>query len=163
MKYIKIRDVKSPTRGTSQSAGIDFYIPNDWNEGEPYDLGPGHRLLIPSGLKLKVPEGYALIAFNKSGIATKTGVIVGACVVDEDYQGEVHLSIINTNQPSEHWQDGYYVTDPAYVTIEPGTKLMQFILVPVNYVEPEEVGTLEELFPEESERGSGGFGSTGIK
>jgi dUTP pyrophosphatase len=163
MKYIKIRDVKSPSRGTPQSAGIDFYIPNDWNNGDIYDLGPGQRLLIPSGIKLKVPEGNALIAFNKSGVATKTGVVVGACVVDEDYQGEVHLSIINTNHPKEFWKDGYYVTDPGYVQIEPGTKIMQFILVPVNYAEPREVGTLQELFPEVSERGEGGFGSTGIK
>lgn len=163
MKYIKIRDVKSPTRGTPQSAGIDFYIPNDWNDGKTYELGPGERLLIPSGLKLKVPEGNALIAFNKSGVATKTGIIVGACVVDEDYQGEIHLSIINTNQPKEYWKDGYWATDSGYVEIEPGTKLMQFIAVPINYVHLEEVFSINDLFPEESERGSGGFGSTGLK
>jgi dUTP pyrophosphatase len=163
MKYIKIREVKSPSRGTPQSAGIDFYIPDDWNEGESYDLGPGERVLIPSGIKLKVPEGHALIAFNKSGVATKTGVIVGACVVDEDYQGEIHLSIINTNHPKEYWNNGHYATYPGYVSIEPGTKIMQFIIVPVNYSNPIEVESIEELFPEQTERGEGGFGSTGIK
>jgi len=163
MKYIKIRDVKSPTRGTPHSAGIDFYIPNEWNECEPYQLGPGRSLLIPAGVKLKVPNGHALIAFNKSGIATKKGVIVGACVVDEDYQGELHLHIINTNQPIETFGDDAYSSDPGFATIIPGEKLMQFIIVPVNYVDPIEVQTLEELFPEESQRGEGGFGSTGIK
>lgn len=163
MKYIKIRDVKSPTRGTPHSAGIDFYIPNEWNEGEPYQLGPGRSLLIPAGVKLKVPNGHALIAFNKSGIATKKGVIVGACVVDEDYQGELHLHIINTNQPIESFGESAYSSDPGFATIIPGEKLMQFIIVPVNYVDPIEVQTLEELFPEESQRGEGGFGSTGIK
>jgi dUTP pyrophosphatase len=163
MKYIKIRDVKSPSRGTSQSAGIDFYIPNDWNNGEPYQLEPGRRLLIPSGIKLKVPDGNVLIAFNKSGIATKTGIIVGACVVDEDYQGEIHLSVINTNQPYEYYNGTEYVNYSAVVTINPGEKIMQFVILPVNYSEPTEVETLEELFPEESERGTGGFGSTGIK
>lgn len=155
MKYIKIREVKSPSRGTPQSAGIDFYIPDDWNSGEIYNLKPGERILIPSGIRLKVPDGHALIAFNKSGIASKKGIIVGACVVDEDYQGEIHLNIINTNSSS--------ADNSGLVEIEPGTKLMQFIIVPVNYENPEEVETLKEVFPSESERGSGGFGSTGVK
>ena len=163
MKYIKIRDVKSPSRGTPHSAGIDFFIPNEWNNSEPYHLRPGGSLLIPAGLKLKVPNGHALIAFNKSGVATKKGVIVGACVVDEDYQGELHLHIINTNQHIESFGETAYSSDPGFVDIIPGEKLMQFIIVPVNYVDPIEVQTLEELFPEESQRGEGGFGSTGLK
>lgn len=163
MKYSKTREVKSPARGTPQSAGIDFFIPNEWNEGLPYSIPPGSRVLIPSGIKVNVPSGHALIAFNKSGIATKTGLIIGACVVDEDYQGEVHLSIINTNQPSETFSSNgdAYATHPGYVTINPGDKLTQFILVPVNYANPEETN-LEELYTNASERGEGGFGSTGI-
>ena len=140
MKYSKIRKVKSLTRGTSQSAGIDFYIPDDWNNGMPRSIAPGGRALIPSGIKVNLPAGYALVAFNKSGVATKTGLIVGACVVDEDYQGEIHLSVINTNQPFEIYDaDGHYSTTSGYVTINPGEKLVQFILVPVNYSMPEEV------------------------
>jgi len=145
MKYIKIRDVKSPTRGTTHSAGIDFYIPNEWNEGEPYQLGPGRSLLIPAGVKLKVPNGHALIAFNKSGIATKKGVIVGACVVDEDYEGEVHLHMINTSNKDQ--------------TIVTGQKLVQFVLIPVAYFDIEEV---EDIRTRNTQRGSGGFGSTGL-
>jgi dUTP pyrophosphatase len=160
MKYTKIRKVKSPTRGTSQSAGIDFYIPDEWNDGQPYSVSPGGRVLIPSGIKVNVPTGYALIAFNKSGVASKTGLVVGACVVDEDYQGEVHLNMINTNQLTETFEGTAYATNSGHVTLNPGDKLTQFILVPVNYATPEEV-ELENLYQETTERGEGGFGSTG--
>ena len=160
MKYTKIRKVKSPTRGTSQSAGIDFYIPDEWNDGQPYSVPPGGRVLIPSGIKVNVPTGYALIAFNKSGVASKTGLVVGACVVDEDYQGEVHLNMINTNQLTEAFDGTAYATNSGHVTLNPGDKLTQFILVPVNYATPEEV-ELENLYQETTERGEGGFGSTG--
>lgn len=163
MKFLKIRDVKSPSRGTSKSAGIDFYIPNDWNDGEPFKLQAGQRLLIPCGIKVKLPEGYALIAHNKSGVATKKGIIFGAQVVDEDYQGELHLSLINTNQVVESFGDAEYSIDLGIVEIVPGEKIMQFLLVPVNYVLPEEVNTIDELYDEITERGEGGFGSTGVK
>ena len=54
-------------------------------------------LRIKSGIKVNVPQGYALIAFNKSGISTKLGLIVGACVIDSGYQGELSIHIINTS------------------------------------------------------------------
>ena len=157
MKYTKIRKVKSPTRGTSQSAGIDFYVPDEWNDGQPCSVPPGGRVLIPSGIKVNVPTGYALIAFNKSGVASKTGLVVGAAVVDEDYQGEIHLNMINTNQLIETFENCAW---SGHVVIKPGDKLSQFILVPVNYANPVEV-ELENLYTETSERGEGGFGSTG--
>lgn len=139
----KIREVKTPTRGTSKSAGIDFYTPNDL---EIIKLFPGEHALIPSGIKVQVPEGYALIAFNKSGVATKHRLAVGACVVDEDYEGELHIHVYNTS-------------NNKVVEIEPGMKLTQFVLTPVNYQNVEEV----DEFPErQSDRGSGGFGSTGL-
>jgi len=146
MRIAKVRDVKMPTRGTVGSAGIDFYVPNNY----PTNLcsvAPGERYFIPSGIKANVPEGYALIAMNKSGVSLKKGLVVGACVVDSDYQGEIHLHLINTSTKE--------------VTIEPGDKLVQFLLVPVNHCTVEEVLT-SELFNEVSERGSGGFGSTGV-
>ncbi len=161
MKYTKIREVKSPSRGTEQSAGIDFFVPEEWNNGQPFSVEPGGRVLIPSGIKVNVPSGYALIAFNKSGIASKTGLTVGACVVDEDYQGEIHINMINTNQPTETFNGVAYAANSGHVTITPGDKLVQFILIPVNYANPEET-SLEELYTEVSERGEGGFGSTGL-
>jgi dUTP pyrophosphatase len=139
----KIRSVKTPSRGTAKSAGIDFYVPDDYPSTTIF---PGEAILIPSGIKAQVPEGFALVAFNKSGIATKNRLSVGACVVDEDYEGEIHLHLYNTSQNK-------------MVTIEPGMKLTQFVLLPVNYQNVEEVNE----FPErQSDRGSGGFGSTGL-
>ena len=147
MKITKIRDVKTPIRGTEGSAGIDFFVPNDYPQSL-CTIEPGDRYFIPSGIKANVPEGYALIAMNKSGVSMKKGLMVGACVVDSDYQGEIHLHLINaSNKP---------------VTIEPGDKLTQFLLVPVNHCDVELVD-VDDLFTEETTRGSGGFGSTGVK
>jgi dUTP pyrophosphatase len=142
MKILKTRDVKTPSRGTSESAGIDFYVPNDF---EDVVLQPGESVLIPSGIKAQVPRGNALIAFNKSGVATKQGLMVGACVVDEDYEGIIHLHMTNTSNKEQ--------------LIKAGQKLVQFILLPVNYSEVREV---HELQSRNTERGSGGFGSTGL-
>lgn len=144
MKFCKIRDVKSPQRSHETDAGIDFFIPNDF---KCRVIHAHSSINIPSGIKAKIPHGYALIAFNKSGIATKLGLDVGANVVDEGYQGEIHLHLFNTTDSS--------------VQIEPGQKIIQFILVPVNYEIPEEVSE-DELFDSKSDRGEGGFGSTGV-
>lgn len=143
MKISKIRDVKTPTRGTARSAGIDFFVPNDYPE---VTLLPGKAVLIPTGIKADIPTGYMLTAFNKSGVATKQSLIKGAEVCDEDYQGEIHIHLINIG------------TDPQVIT--PGQKLIQFVLVPVFYDTIEEV-PFEELYSVETERGVGGFGSTG--
>jgi len=75
MKVQKLRNVKTPSRGTSASAGIDFYVPEDF---ETTTLKPGQSVLIPSGIRVQIPRGYALIAFNKSGVAVKQGLSVGA-------------------------------------------------------------------------------------
>jgi dUTP pyrophosphatase len=143
MKISRIRDVKIPTRGTERSAGIDFYVPNDY---PTTIIAPGKSVLIPTGIKAQIPSGYMLTAFNKSGVALKQCLIKGAEVCDEDYQGEIHIHVINVGQ--------------GHQTITPGQKLIQFILVPVFYDTVEEVD-ISDLYPEVSERGEGGFGSTG--
>lgn len=143
MLFTKIKDVKTPARGTSESAGIDFFVPNDHPETL---LSPGKSVNIPSGIKMVLEPGTAGIFFNKSGVGVK-GLIVGACVVDSDYRGEVHLNIHN-------------ISDVAQV-IKPGQKITQMLIVPVN------LDTVTEMSPEDYEgynttqRGSGGFGSTG--
>ena len=140
IKFVKVKNVKSPTRGTEQSAGIDFFIPDEF---ETMVLLPGESCFIAS-----LPIGHVLIAFNKSGIAVKKNLHVGACVVDEDYQGELHLNLTNTgNQPQ---------------IIERGDKITQFVLLPVNYATPVEVEP-KNLYTKKSKRGDGGFGSTGTK
>jgi dUTP pyrophosphatase len=142
IKITKVKKVKTPERGTPRSAGIDFFVPD---EATPYHLLPGESALIPSGIKVEIPPYFALIAFNKSGVSTKKGLQVGACVVDEDYQGEVHLHLVN-------------VSDKV-TTISPGEKVLQFILVPVAYPTVREVAA-EEIHLQSTQRGEGGFGST---
>ncbi len=88
-----------------------------------------------------------MIAFNKSGIATKTGLLVGACIIDCDYQGEIHLHVVNTSSHVAH--------------IKSGEKLVQFMVVKYEHVDFEEVKN-EELFLHATNRGVGGFGSTGV-
>lgn len=143
LKIKRVRDVKMPTRGTQTSAGIDFYVPND--KALDMCIAPSQGVLIPSGIKVDIPAGYALIAFNKSGIATKRGFQVGACVVDEDYQGEVHIHLTNISGRDQ--------------LIESGEKIVQFLLLPVEYCAIEEVESIHE---QETIRGAGGFGSTGL-
>lgn len=159
MKFCKVRNVKSPVRGTGKAAGIDFFVPNNFSA----IIGPHSDLLIPSGIKVEIPEGYMLMAADKSGVVTtymaciKAGrqpkedafgssVIVGAKIVDEDYQGEIHLHLINLGNSA--------------VQIKPGMKIAQFILVPVSYEGLEEVPEAK-LFSRSSERGKGALGSTG--
>jgi len=158
MKILKIRDVKTPNRGTDQSAGIDFFIPNEFQVKQEdnyvtvkdkYLLAPGNSVLIPSGIKVNIPTGYALIAFNKSGVAVKKSIVAGACVIDEDYQGEIHFDLKNIGKNN--------------VELLAGDKIIQFICLPVNYVSVEEVSSQEELYDTVTERGEGGFGSTGTK
>ena len=146
MKISKIRNVKTPERGTPLSAGLDFFVPNDF-PGEHFLL-PGDAVNIPSGIKVKVPHGFALVFMNKSGVAVKKGLQVGACVVDEDYQGEVHLHVRNTS------------TDVQ--SIKPGEKLVQALLIPVDYCDVEVVN-VDELYEGGTQRGEGGFGSTGTE
>lgn len=144
MKIVKVRNVKTPTRGTRLSAGLDFYIPEDF---ETKQVWPGESINVPSGIRARVPRRCALIMFNKSGIATKYQLQVGACVVDEDYQGEIHLHVMNVGK--------------EVVILKPGMKLVQGLVMPVFYVGVEVLESGDELFPQSTERGQGGFGSTG--
>lgn len=135
-KLLKLRNVKSPSRGYPTDAGIDFYIPkfdgkfisdfksknkniNIYYRGESYlELKPHERALIPSGIYLRMSEpGRALIAANKSGVASKNGLIFGAQVIDYTYQGEIHINIINTSD--------------KIVKIYEDQKIIQFLEIPV--------------------------------
>ena len=145
MKFIKVRDVKSPCRAHETDAGIDFFIPNDF---EMMILKPGEDVCIPSGIHVIVPQGFALIFKEKSGVALKKKLTIGACVVDSDYRGEVHLHLFNNG------------TEP--VIIEPGYKITQGLIVHISLETVEEM-TGAEYFGNETERGAGGFGSSGVK
>ena len=144
MKIVKVRNVKTPTRGTGLSAGLDFYIPEDFQTKQVW---PGESINIPTGIRAQIPRGCALIMFNKSGIATKYQLQVGACVVDEDYQGEIHLHVMNVGK--------------EIVILEPGMKLIQGLVMPIVYEGVEVLESEDELFPQLTERGQGVFGSKG--
>lgn len=161
IKVLRVRDVKLPERGTSLSAGIDFFIPNDFKETT---LLPHTDILIPSGICVSLPKDTMLMGAEKSGIASSksakescgmktkvtahnTSLIVGAKIVDEDYPGEVHLHIVNVGNRVAH--------------LTPGMKITQFIIVPVLYSAVEEVFEKEDLSIAKTDR-IGGFGSTGV-
>lgn len=160
MKFLKVRDVKSPERGTERSAGIDFFVPNDFVNKV---VRPGEDILIPSGIIVGLPEGTMLMGADKSGVASSarakrqagmkikpydtlsSAIIVGAKIIDEDYPGELHIHLINVGQ--------------ELIIIKPGQKVAQFIIVPVRYDVPQEVSSKEELGIPQTERVAG-FGST---
>lgn len=147
MKILKVREVKTPQRGTPESAGIDLFIPEDFTTT---DLYPGQSVFIPAGIKVNVPEGHALIAMNKSGVAAKRSLLVGACVIDEDYQGEIHIDLKNVGTEVQ--------------TLHPGDKITQVLCIPVSYVSIHEVMSEHDLYEGKiTVRGTGGFGSTGLK
>lgn len=165
--FSKVRDVKSPIRAHDTDAGIDFFIPNDITAADlkkseeatgtylTVDLTkktiyiPAHgSALIPSGIKVLVPKGYALIFFNKSGVATKKHLLRGACVADHGFQGEILFNMNNVSAKG--------------VELAFGEKIIQGVLIQVGSHEPVEVDDIMN-YTVQSERGEGGFGSSGTK
>lgn len=140
INFIKCRKVQTP-KTRPQDAGYDFYLPDEYGD---MIIQPGESICVPSGIKVDVPDGYALIAFNKSGVAKNQKLNVGACVVDSNYIGEVHLHLFNwSNEASQ---------------IKRGQKLTQFILIP--NIKPKLIEV--NKFNKYTDRGDGAFGSTGL-
>jgi dUTPase len=166
-------DVKAPIRDAG-NAGVDFFIPN-YNETfmkafevkNVHDnafictdaegktvirIMPHGRANIPSGIRSYISSNVALEAQNKSGIASKYGLVYGASVVDANYQGIIHISLINTTNQS--------------VDLPLGMKAVQFIprLIDVSPIEVVDNVSIEEFYKdfEFSNRGEGAFGSTGV-
>lgn len=143
MEITKVRDVKTPQRGTAESAGLDFFVPSDFNT---VLLEPGESVKIPSGIKMRLPIGKAGVFVNKSGLGSK-GLNVGACLVDSDYRGEVHLNVFNVSD--------------THIIIKPDMKLVQMMIYDVDLITPKVI--TNEAFEKfaDTERGENGFGSTG--
>ena len=141
--YTKTTQVKSPTRAHRTDAGIDFFVPDNFGK---VVLKPGEDVLIDAGIKVVVPEGYALIFKEKSGVATKRKLTAGASVVDSDYRGVVHFHLFNNGIEDQ--------------TISAGEKIIQGIIVPVSLCDTIEIDE-SEYSKLETARGEGGFGSTG--
>ena len=126
---------------TEGSAGMDLraYIE------EPLTLKPGQRMLVPTGLYIELPVGYEAQIRARSGLAIKKGIglVNGIGTIDSDYRGEIKVILIN-------WGDEDFV-------IENGDRIAQMVIARYERIEWEQTDDLSE-----TERGSGGFGHTGV-
>lgn len=165
LRVSKIREVKTPERAHAGDGGIDFFLPFfdedflrvledknpdiDWykNENTKIIIGPNKFFTFPSGIRLDVPFGYALITANKSGLHAKEHLVVSPCVIDHEYQGEVVFTIYNMND--------------NYIALLQHQKIIQCVLHTISTESIIEVPD-NTLFSEISQRGTGGFGSTGL-
>ena len=130
-----------PEYSTPMSAGMDLKA----NISEPITLGPLQRILIPTDLYMAIPEGYELQICSRSGLALKNGIFClnAPGVVDADYRGNVGVILAN-------------FSDTPFI-INPGDRVAQAVLNKFEKIEWKEVTTLDE-----TERGTGGFGHSGI-
>lgn len=126
-----------PSYANPGDAGMDFYA------NEMVKLGPGERRAISTGISLAIPPGYVGLIWDKSGISSKSGLKVMGGVVDSGYRGEIKIIMVNLS--------------PEPCVIEKGKKLAQMLIQPV---ERRKIIEVEEL--DDTKRGSGGFGSTGL-
>ncbi len=144
MREVKVKKLKEnaklPVYGTEFSAGADLCACID----EPVTLAPGETKLLSIGICMEIPVGYAGLVFARSGLASKRGLApankVG--VIDSDYRGEFFVPLHNHGSVPQ--------------TVEPGERIAQMILTPyltASFVEAESLS--------DTQRGEGGFGSTG--
>ena len=131
-------DAVVPGRAYSGDAGLDL------SSCERVELAPGERALVPTGLAVAIPEGYAGFVQPRSGLATKHGISIVNTpgLVDSGYRGELLVNLVNTD-----------ATTPFVV--EPGMRIAQLVILPIPELELVEVDELPE-----SERGVRGFGSS---
>lgn len=141
IKKVK-ENAKIPTYGTDNAAGADLYACIE----EALSFNPHETKMVPTGVAVEIPSGYAGFIYARSGLASKRHLApankVG--VVDSDYRGEVMVALHNHSE--------------EVITIEPEERIAQFVIAP--YLKAD-FQVVEEL--EDTVRGSGGFGSTGTK
>jgi dUTP pyrophosphatase len=138
LKYKLLSDKAiAPQRGTPGSSGLDVFSTGD------FTINPFGSVLIPLDLSFDIPFGWDLSVYNKSGVATKLKLDKGAELIDSDYTGNCHIHFFN--------QEG------VVKTISKGQKIAQLVMREVWMGELEET---QEII-KETERGAGGFGSTG--
>lgn len=141
---------RNPELEFMSSSGIVSNSYFDINTGTLH-IAPGGDVCIPSGLYSKLEKNTMLLDLNKSGIATKKKLAVGACVIDVSYQGIIHYHVYNFSK--DKWAE-----------LKCDEKVVQMVQVPVlSGMEVVENIKPEEFFEEKTDRASGGFGSTGLK
>ena len=136
------KNIPLPKYETEGSSGMDLTA----NVDKVIEIQPGKSEIIPTGLALSIPKNYEIQIRPRSGLAAKNQISVlnTPGTIDEDYRGEIKVILINLGEKK--------------FTIEKGLRIAQMVLCPVIKAELEEVDELDE-----TKRGSGGFGSTGIK
>ena len=141
---VKIKKLKEsaiiPSYQTEQSAGMDLHACID----EPRIVQPMERVVIPTGLAIELPDGYESQIRARSGMAIKNGITMdnGVGTIDADYRGEYGVMVFN-------------ISDKPFV-IEPDMRIAQLVINKYECVKWQEVDSMSE-----TERGAGGFGSTG--
>ena len=132
---IRVTGPSLPAYGSPGAAGADLRASQD------VVLQPGERAAVPTGLRLEIPPGHVGLVWPRSGLAVNHGVDTLAGVIDSDYRGEVRVVLVNHGQ--------------APVTLKSGDRVAQLLIQPVVRA------VFVEGAPAETERGEGGFGSTG--
>lgn len=129
-----------PTRGSDYAAGYDLYTADIFTQ-----IPVGETRMIGTGVCMEIPEGYAGFIFARSGLASKRGLRPANCVgvIDSDYRGEIKVALHNDSCEMQ--------------TIKQGDRIAQIVIMPYLAVEFEETDALNE-----TTRGAGGFGSTGV-
>lgn len=147
MEKVKVKIINTsghslPSYATASSAGMDIRA----NLTEPVSLAPGARCLVPTGLRVELPEGYEMQIRPRSGLALKHGITLlnTPGTIDADYRGEIGVILVNLSQET--------------FVIRNGERIAQMVVARYSHVEWEAV---EEL--SDTERGEGGFGHTGRK
>lgn len=141
VKIVNKSNHQLPSYATASSAGMDLKA----NILEPIVLKPMERCLFPTGIYIQLPEGYEAQIRPRSGLAAKYGITVTNApgTVDADYTGEVKVSLIN-------------LSNDAFI-VQPGERIAQMVIARYEKITWNEVAVLDE-----TERGAGGFGSTGM-
>ena len=141
VKIVNKSNHQLPSYATASSAGMDLKA----NILEPIVLKPMERYLFPTGIYIQLPEGYEAQIRPRSGLAAKYGITVTNApgTVDADYTGEVKVSLIN-------------LSNDTFV-VQPGERIAQMVIARYEKITWNEVAVLDE-----TERGAGGFGSTGM-
>ncbi len=142
-------NVHPPSRANPSDAGLDVHFnPKD---NASVTVRPGESTILPTGLRFGIPYGYMLEVKNRSGMAAKRSLIVGACVIDSGYDGEVFINLHNIGQTDQ--------------IIESHQKIAQVVMIPVVHFRAMERNSGDDLYGwypiTISERGDGALGSTG--
>lgn len=139
-------EARLPERANPSDAGADVR----YCGGEPVTLAPGQTVLLGTGLQIATPHGYVCEVKNRSGMASKNQLVVGACVIDSGYAGEVKINLHNIGRETR--------------TVMPFDKIAQLIFYPISLPVFHTLENEMELYSQtetSSNRGDGGFGSTG--